>query len=202
MLHSRFPLRPITDATLERKGSPETIGFWRRFFAYFLSLLTKSVPSETKRKNCWEKYATGGASAIRNTVVSAGFQPLWGVKTGTLPRNRLAFSATGGASAIRNTVVSAGFQPFWGVKTGTLPRNRLAFSATGGASAIRNTVVSAGFQPLWGVKTGTLPRNRLAFSATGGASAIILAFSSRCAILNLSHIQRQSRDLRVAPMGA
>ena len=124
------------------------------------------MPSETKRKNCWEKYATGGASAIRNTVVSAGFQPLWGVKTGTLPRNRLAFSATGGASAIRNTVVSAGFQP------------------------------------LWGVKTGTLPRNRLAFSATGGASAIILAFSRRCAILNPSHIQRQSRDLRVAPMGA
>ena len=136
------------------------------FFAYFLWLLTKSMPSETKRKNCWEKYATGGASAIRNTVVSAGFQPLWGVKTGTLPRNRLAFSATGGASAIRNTVVSAGFQP------------------------------------PWVVKTGTLPRNRLAFSATGGASAIILAFSRRCAILNPSHIQRQSRDLRVAPMGA
>ena len=104
----------------------------RRFgvFTYFLSLLTKSMPPETKRKNCWEKYATGGASAIRNTVVSAGFQPLWGVKTGTLPRNRLAFSAT------------------------------------------------------------------------GGASAIILAFSRRCAILNPSHIQRQSRDLRVAPMGA
>ena len=73
--------------------------------------------------------------------------------------------------------------------------------ATGGASAIRNTVVSAGFQPLWGVKTGTLPRNRLAFFATGGASAIILAFSHRCAILNPSHIQRQSRDLRVAPWG-
>ena len=104
--------------------------FLAAFFAYFLSLLTKSMPSETKRKNCWEKYATGGASAIRNTVVSAGFQPLWGVKTGTLPRNRLAFSAT------------------------------------------------------------------------GGASAIILAFSRRCAILNPSHIQRQSRDLRVAPMGA
>ena len=92
------------------------------------------MPSETKRKNCWGKYAAGGASAIRNTVVSAGFQPLWGVKTGTLPRNRLAFSATGGASAIRNTVVSAGFQPLWGVKTGTLPRNRLAFSTTGGAN--------------------------------------------------------------------
>ena len=103
--------------------------FLAAFFAYFLSLLTKSMPSETKRKNCWEKYATGGASAIRNTVVSAGFQPLWGVKTGTLPRNRLAFSAT------------------------------------------------------------------------GGASAIILAFSRRCAILNPSHIQRQSRDLRVAPHG-
>ena len=56
------------------------------------------MPSETKRKNCREKYAAGGASAIRNTVVSAGFQPLWGVKTGTLPRNRLAFSATGDAN--------------------------------------------------------------------------------------------------------
>ena len=105
-------------------------------------------------------------------------------------------------AAERFTVVSASFQPRCGMEIGTLPRNRLAASATGGASAIRNTVVSAGFQPLWGVKTGTLPRNRLAFSATGGASAIILAFSSRCAILNLSHIQRQSRDLRVAPMGA
>ena len=92
-------------------------GFLLAFFGYFLSLLkesyppeirslckalllTKSMPSETKRKNCWEKYATGGASAIRNTVVSAGFQPRCGVKTGTLPRNRLVASATGGASAV------------------------------------------------------------------------------------------------------
>ena len=34
------------------------------------------------------------------TVVSTGFQPRCGVKTGTLPRNRLASSATGGASAL------------------------------------------------------------------------------------------------------
>ena len=34
------------------------------------------------------------------TVVSTGFQPRCGVKTGTLPRNRLASSATGGASTV------------------------------------------------------------------------------------------------------
>ena len=34
------------------------------------------------------------------TVVSAGFQPRCGVKTGTLPRNHLTSSATGGASAV------------------------------------------------------------------------------------------------------
>ena len=119
-----------------------------------------------------------------------------GVKTGTLPRNHLAVSATGGASAYFLSLLTKSMPPE------TKRKNCWEKYATGGASAIRNTVVSAGFQPLWGVKTGTLPRNRLAFSATGGASAIILAFSRRCAILNPSHIQRQSRDLRVAPMGA
>ena len=39
-------------------------------------------------------------AAERFTVVSAGFQPRCGMKTGTLPRNRLAASATGGASAV------------------------------------------------------------------------------------------------------
>ena len=39
-------------------------------------------------------------AAERFTVVSAGFQPRCGVKTGTLPRNRLVASATGGASAV------------------------------------------------------------------------------------------------------
>ena len=39
-------------------------------------------------------------AAERFTVVSAGFQPRCGVKTGTLPRNHLASSATGGASAV------------------------------------------------------------------------------------------------------
>ena len=34
------------------------------------------------------------------TVVSTGFQPRCGVKTGTLPRNHLTSSATGGASAV------------------------------------------------------------------------------------------------------
>lgn len=39
-------------------------------------------------------------AAERFTVVSTGFQPRCGMKTGTLPRNRLAASATGGASAV------------------------------------------------------------------------------------------------------
>ena len=46
------------------------------------------------------------------TVVSAGFQPRCGMKTGTLPRNRLAASATGGAAAVsqRTPLETDGFK--------------------------------------------------------------------------------------------
>ena len=37
---------------------------------------------------------------VLRSAVPTGFQPRCGVKTGTLPRNRLASSATGGASTV------------------------------------------------------------------------------------------------------
>ena len=53
-----------------------------------------SVPPAAHFSHQLEKWAKA------HTIVSADFQPRCGVKTGTLPRNRLAVSATGGASAV------------------------------------------------------------------------------------------------------
>ena len=65
------------------------------------------------------------------TVVSTGFQPRCGVKTGILPRNRLAVSATGGASAVsarnrwfQDFLYSQEFRSLWdivGIDSATVP---------------------------------------------------------------------------------
>ena len=54
----------------------------------------ENVPPAAHFSHQLEKWAKA------HTIVSADFQPRCGVKTGTLPRNRLAVSATGGASAV------------------------------------------------------------------------------------------------------
>ena len=72
LLLSQFPLRPITNETLESKGSLETIGFKRRFLHTFCCCWQKvcrrrhkkgvtagkSRPSETAKKNCKGYYGS------------------------------------------------------------------------------------------------------------------------------------------------
>ncbi len=48
-MQSQFPLRPITNAALEGKGSFETIGFKRRFLHTFVAV-DKSMPPEANKK--------------------------------------------------------------------------------------------------------------------------------------------------------
>ena len=58
LLLSQFPLRPIINEALERKGSFETIGF-KRLFCPLFQLLGKVGRRRHKNKKLLEKQAVG-----------------------------------------------------------------------------------------------------------------------------------------------
>ena len=64
-LLSQFPLRPITNAALEGKGSLEIIGFKRRFLLTFCRCRQKACRRRQTRNYCWEKWAVGGTGPTK-----------------------------------------------------------------------------------------------------------------------------------------
>ena len=74
LLLSQFPLRPLSNETLEGKGSPETIGVWRLFcplfqllgkvgrrrhVSYVKKLIERKLPAGGTKEAVGKKYAVG-----------------------------------------------------------------------------------------------------------------------------------------------